>query len=282
MNKRKSGRKETVPKWKTGQKTVRRKPGKTNRSKRPPDTRLLIGIIRFAAICIALATVVRYVGVPVVRTVSKHPIFHVREVVVEGAQYLDSEKIFTAANIQQGANIFDLDLMSSAQKLKSEFSAEKFTVFRRLPYTVVIEVHERKPVALLNMKKLVGVDSNGIALPHIGADMIDTLPIITGIKTVSSLSDSTTKQRIVSGIRMLEHISKEAPAVYSRISEVDVTSLADMGISLVDNGLHVIIGNNNWKSKIPNLERVINEVTWRRDNAKSLDIRFENKVIVTK
>ncbi|MFC1508226.1 cell division protein FtsQ/DivIB [Candidatus Omnitrophota bacterium] len=282
MNKRKLARKETVPKWKKGQKTARRKPGITNRSKRAPDTRLLVGIIRFAAVCIALATVVRYVGVPVVRTVSKHPIFHVREVVVEGAQYLDSDKIFTAANIQQGANIFDLDLMRSARKLKSEFSAEKFTVFRRLPYTVVIEVHERKPVALLNMNKLVGVDSKGVTLPHIGADMVDTLPIITGIKTVSSLSDSTTKQRIVSGIRMLEHISKEAPAVYSRISEVDVTNLADMGISLVDNGLHVIIGNNNWKSKIPNLERVINEVTWRRENAKSLDIRFENKVIVTK
>ena len=282
MNKRKSDRKETVPKWKTGQKTVRRTSGFTKRSKRLPDTRLLVGFIRFAAVCIALAAIARYMGVPVVRAVSKHPIFHVREVLVEGAQYLDSEKLFNAAQIKPGTNIFDLDLMSSARNLKSEFTAEKFTVFRRLPYTVVIEVHERKPVALLNMKTLIGVDSNGVALPHIGADMIDTLPIITGIKAVSSLTDSTTQERIVSGIRMLEQISKEAPSVYSRISEVDVSSLADMGISLVDNGLQVIIGSNNWKSKIPNLERVINEVTWRRDNAKSLDIRFENKVIVTK
>lgn len=282
MNKRKSVRKEAVPKWKMGQKTARRTSGFASRSKRPLDTRLLVGIVRFAAVCFALAAVVRYMGVPVVRAVSKHPIFYVREVVVEGAQYLDAEKLLNTARINPGTNIFDLDLMSSVRKLKSEFTAEKFTVFRRLPYTVVIEVHERKPVALLNLKTLIGVDSKGVALPHIGANMVDILPIITGIKTVSSLSDSTTKKRIVSGIRMLEQISKEAPAVYSRISEVDVSSLADMGISLVDNGLYVIIGNKNWKSKIPILERVINEVTWRRDDAKSVDIRFENKVIVTK
>ena len=224
----------------------------------------------------------RYIFIPVTAKISTHPIFNVRDVTVEGAEYLEPDNICKIADIEYETNIFDVNLLSVSNKLENAFSAEKFTVFRRLPHTVVIEVHERKPVALLNIKKLVGIDSEGVPLPHIGAEMIDTLPIITGIKSVSSLSDSTVKERLRTGLRMLERISTDAPAVYKRISEVDVTNMVNMGINLVDNGLRVIIGNREWKHKIPNLERIINEVTWRRENVKSVDIRFGEKVIVTR
>ena len=239
-------------------------------------------IARFIVACLILGAVAKFLGVPIVQKVASHPVFMVREVVVEGARYIDSEKISASAGIEPGINIFDVDLAGVAQALKNEYTAENFTVFRRLPQTVVIEVYERKPVALLNMKTLVGVDSEGVPLPHIGAGMIDSLPIISGISSVSSLSDSTTRVRLISGLRMLDRISSEAPAVYSRISEVDVTNMAEMGISLVDNGIRVIIGDQDWKSKIPKLDRIINEVTRRRDKVKTVDVRIPDKVIVTK
>jgi len=81
---------------------------------------------------------------------------------------------------------------------------------------------------------------------------------------------------------MLDRISAEAPAVYSRISEVDVANMADMGVCLVDNGIRVVIGNQDWKRIIPKLDLVINEVTRRRDKVKILDVRPPGRVIVTK
>ncbi len=267
------------PKWKSRQSASRRKgPG----SKGATGKGGVAGIFaKMLVVVLVLAGLVRFVGLPAVHAVTAHPVFTVRSVVVEGATYLDTEKITTAAGVQPGANIFNVDLVGVAQSLKNAYSSETFTVFRRLPDTVVIEVSERKPVALLNMSTLVGVDSEGVPLPHIGADMVGTLPIVSGISSVTALSDSSTKARLVAGLRMLENISKDSPAVYGRISEVDVSNMADLGISLVDNGLKVIIGEREWSEKIPDLERVINEVTWRRKDAKTLDLRIPRKAIVS-
>jgi cell division protein FtsQ len=281
MKKRKSGTIKSCPRWKQGQVPSRRRSHgvrTSGRGLKVPG----VGIVKFLVMCAVLAAFVWIVGIPVINVTASHPVFNLREVKIEGARYLDSEKLLKTAGIKPGVNIFNVDLAQVSQSLKSAFAAENFTVYRRLPNTIVISVRERKPVALLNMNTLVGVDKDGVPLPHVGADMVGALPIITGIKSISSLSDSTVKARLLTGLRMLNRISKDAPSVYTRISEVDVSNTAELGISLVDNGLQVIIGDRDWVRKIPNLEKVINEVTWRRSDAKAVDIRFGEKIIVRK
>ena len=286
LTRRKPKKAESTPKWKQGQVKARRKsvnapkPGIFSlRALRIPT---LSGVMRIVIVCALLAVAVRYAGVPFVRSIAAHPVFNVRHVVVEGAQYLDSEKIIEKAGIELGVNIHEIDVEGISETLEKTFAAEDFTVFRRLPNTLVISISERRPVALLNMKTLVGVDKNGVPLPHIGADMVESLPIITGITTVSSLSDSTVKERLLKGLSMLGHIAEDAPSVYNRISEVDVSNMAKMGICLVDNGLEVIIGDSDWAKKIPILDKVINEVTSREDAIKAVDIRFGEKIYVRK
>ena len=80
---------------------------------------------------------------------------------------------------------------------------------------------------------------------------------------------------------MLGHIYEGAPSVYNRISEVDVSNMAKMGICLVDNGLEVIIGDSDWARKIPVLDKVINEVTKREEAVKAIDIRFGEPIEVS-
>lgn len=285
MTKRKSYKTKSIPKWKQGQVKTRRKSvhsGKPRISLRVLKIPSLSGFVRFLLICALFTVGVRYAGMPVVRSIAAHPVFNVRNVTVEGARYINPEKIIETACIELETNIYEIDIEGISQTLENAFAAEDFTVFRRLPNTVVIEVRERKPVALLNMKTLVGVDENGVPLPHVGADMVESLPIISGIRTVSSLSDSTVKERLLKGLSMLDRISKDAPSVYTRISEVDVSNMASMGICLVDNGLEVIIGDSDWSKKIPVLDKVINEVTRRKEAVKAVDIRYGGKVFVRK
>ncbi|MFC1607538.1 cell division protein FtsQ/DivIB [Candidatus Latescibacterota bacterium] len=282
MTKKKTTPSQQSPKWKSSQSASRKRSKKPRGNKKRASGVLPVRFIRALIMFSLLGVVARYVGLPVFEKVTAHPVFNVREVNVEGAEYLDSQDIYVLADVEKGRNIFDIDMKKISDTLTGKYTTEKFTVYRRLPHTVVIEIHERKPVALLNMKELVGVDSDGVPLPHIGADMIESLPIITGIKSIAALTDTTTKDRLVSGLRMLEKISKDAPSVYSRISEVDVSITSSLGFSLIDNGLQVILGDSDWKKNIPRLERVINEVLWRKEDVKSVDIRFEDKVIVTK
>jgi len=169
-----------------------------------------------------------------------------------------------------------------SETLKRSFTAEDFVVFRRLPDTITIRVRERVPVALLNSKRLVGVDREGVPLPHIGATMAESLPIITGVGDIASLSNPAVRKRLVKGLRLLDRISKESPSVYNRISEVNVSNVSEMGITLIDSGLEVIIGESDWERKIPILENVIEKFTMGRNAVKAVDIRFAERVFVRK
>ena len=221
-------------------------------------------------------------GRPVLDKIKSHPLFTVRDVVVEGADYLDSESIISTASVPLGSNIFDIDYRTISERLKSSFAAENFTVYRRLPDTVAIQVHERIPVALLNANEIVGVDTEGVTLPHVDASFVETLPIVAGIDNIAALKDSAVHAKLVKGIELLDRISEDAPSVYKRISEVNVADMNEMGITLIDNGLEVIIGDKDWESNILRLESVVAKISERVESVKAVDIRFGGKVFVRK
>jgi len=272
MKKRKTKSKNT-PQWKRQSGAIRRKKGVLGPFS--GTGRYIIGLL-------ILAGVIRFCAVQINELTRSHPLFTVRNVIVEGADYIDTEKILQHVSIKQGITIFETDLLSISTSIKDAFPTEDFTVYRRLPDTIAIRVRERKPVALLSAKKLIGVDADGVPLPHIGASFVESLPIITGIKNVSSLSDSTVKTRLLTGIKLLERISDDSPEIFSRISEINVSTMSELGISLIDNGLEVIIGEKDWGYKIPNLEKVINEVSKRVETVKAVDIRIAGKIFVRK
>ena len=123
-------------------------------------------------------------------------------------------------------------------------------------------------MALLGTEKVIGVDEEGVPLSHVGQEMVSTLPFVSGIKSTASLTDPQVKARLVSGLKLLDAISKDCPAIMKRISDINVST---MGINL-DNGLEVIIGDTYWQEKVPNLEKWIAEVTGRLDSVKTIDL----------
>lgn len=240
------------------------------------------GIGRWIVLAIILGVGVYFGWNALVKKVESHPIFTIRSVVVEGADYLKPEDILRTAGIEKGENIFDVNLTDVAKRLESTYAAEDFVVMRRLPDTIAIRLKERIPVALINTTELIGVDKEGVPLPHIGASLATQLPIITGVEDATSLSDSTVKSRLVEGIKLLQNISSQSPSVYKRISEVNVANISEMGITLIDNGLEVIIGDDDWANKMPILEKVINKVPVDVEAVKAIDIRFAEKVFLRK
>jgi len=250
--------------------------------RRRSGLRFYSGLGRYIVPGLAVFLFFRYVAAPLGVRIKAHPVFTVRRVTVEGADYLDEKKIVEKAGVPEGVNIFTVDVAGVSETLKRSFTAEDFVVFRRLPDTITIRVKERVPVALLNSRKLVGVDREGVPLPHIGAAMAESLPIITGVGDIASLSDSVARKRLVKGLRLLDRISKESPSVYNRISELNVSNLSEMGITLIDSGLEVIIGESDWERKIPILENVIEKFTAGGNAVKAVDIRFAERVFVRK
>ncbi len=221
-------------------------------------------------------------GKPLLDRIVSLPVFTIRTVQVEGTQHLDKARILKSAAIHPGENIFRADLAKASRLLRKEFAAQDFTLFRRLPDTIVIRVVEREPVALINDGELVGVDAQGVLLPHIGADMVDSLPIITGVTGARTLNEPGAKERLMAGLRLLDAITRQAPGVQKRISEINAANASTLGISLLDNGIEVVIGDGGWAGKLPNLEKVIRQVVSRGDSVQSVDMRFGEKIFIRK
>lgn len=240
------------------------------------------GFGRYVLLVLVLAAMWKWALPAVTAGITANPVFTLRHIQVEGAAYLDPAGLEKVAGIETGGNIFHTDLAGAATKLTSSFAAERFTVYRKLPDTVVIRVHERTPVALVNADRLIGVDREGVPLPHIGASNVETLPIISGVQTVRALEDSTVRAHVLAGIDLLDRVSKQSPSVYKRISEVNVAEVSRMGITLVDNGLEVIVGDTNWDAIIPSLEGVVYRVTRQVDSLRVVDLRFGEKIFVRK
>lgn len=273
MLKKKKSAPPRRPEWKGSKAAPRR--GRSSKGK-------FSGIGRYIILLAVLTVGGYYAGAAGLKKVESHPIFTIRSVVVEGADYIDPNNILKAASVETGGNIFDTDLAPIVERLENSFAAEDFVVVRRLPDTIAIRIKERKPVALLNTNEIIGVDEKGVPLPHIGASLAANLPIITGIDNVKSLSDSTVREHLVEGIQLLKKISSDSPSVYKRISEVNVANVSEMGITLIDNGLEVIIGQDDWARKIPILEKVINKVPEDLETVKAIDIRFAEKIFIRK
>ena len=76
-------------------------------------------------------------------------IFEVKEIVVKGNQSLSPGKVIAVSGIHTGANIFKIDLEEAGKKLDLLPVLREVQLSRVMPGTVLIEVDEREPVALV-------------------------------------------------------------------------------------------------------------------------------------
>jgi cell division protein FtsQ len=96
------------------------------------------------------------------------PLFHARDVTIDGAVTLSRDRILALAGIGPDTNVFHLDTGAAAASLETDPWVESATVERHLPGTVVIRLRERTPVA----RSFVGSDpiataiaGDGVVLP---------------------------------------------------------------------------------------------------------------------
>lgn len=90
--------------------------------------------------------------------------FRVEEVRLEGARFLLVPEAVAAAGIPDDASVWG-DTERWASRLREHSLVSEARIRRRLPSTLVLEVVERVPVALLPMPTLEPVDRTGAMLP---------------------------------------------------------------------------------------------------------------------
>ena len=112
----------------------------------------------------------------------RSPLFQVQRMEVTGTRLLQPDQIRELAGINLGENIFQVNLGQAQKKIALLPLVKTVTLRRILPSTVLIEVTERTPVALLDEGNVFGeVDKDGYYLQQ-GDVNTAGLPLLTGIQ----------------------------------------------------------------------------------------------------
>lgn len=116
------------------------------------------------------------------------PIWRIRSVQVTGNNFLPEAKIINTAKIPQGENIFLIDLDEVKSRFSDVIQIKEMRIKRKLPATVIIDVKERIPFAIVvigGTTSLVDEDGYMIARQSLGSSMykvdITKYPVIRGI-----------------------------------------------------------------------------------------------------
>ncbi|HSR42630.1 MAG TPA: FtsQ-type POTRA domain-containing protein, partial [Longimicrobiales bacterium] len=90
--------------------------------------------------------------------------FRVKEIRLEGHRFLTHEEAVRALSVSSGSSLWD-DLEPLEERLRGHPLVRDARIRRRLPSTLILEVEERAPVALVPTPDLVPVDASGGTLP---------------------------------------------------------------------------------------------------------------------
>lgn len=170
--------------------------------------------------------------------------FAVRYIEIAGADQVSRERVAELSGIEMGQNIFSVDIAETAQWLSIEPRIKTAEIKRRLPATVLIEVQERRAVAMLNLgRNLVTVDSEGRVLERALVLTEQTLPLISGVETPDA---GMMPGGFIDGAGMdtaLE-ILAALPSGAEGIGEIDVGDAQDVRLYTVS-GIEIRLGDSS-------------------------------------
>jgi cell division protein FtsQ len=189
--------------------------------------------------------------------------FRVRKVEIIGARYVSVGEIVDRLHVDKTRSIWD-PTAPLAARLASHPQLRRVSVRRKLPGTLVVDIDENLPVALVATSEGVrAYDARGVALPiDLSRTPIDA-PILP--------------RRDVGVLQLLGLLRTEAPAVYDRVSEVRVIGADEVLIEL--DGTPVRAMRDVSAARLAEIEPVEQDLARRGLHAAEIDLRYKDQVI---
>lgn len=195
--------------------------------------------------------------------------FRVRRVEVTGARYASPDEIVSRLRIDSAASVWD-DVALLEERVKLHPSVRAVRIVRRLPGTLVVEVTENPPVALVQTAGarggLVAVDQSGRTLPIDPTATDVDLPVLQARDSVA--------------LRLLGEIREVLPGLFARIGDVSRTARGDLAIRLTEPVVRLVIAPANVSlDRLAEIIPVEADLDRRKAPAVELDLRYKDQVI---
>ena len=253
-------------------------------SKRPaPPSRILaalrttLGIVLVVSAALGVAWAAR-------RHVMTSPRFAVTEIDVVGHDRRTADAIAVESGVTAGANVFSLDLDGARARILADPWISQATLARRLPGTILIQVTERKPAALVALRDTYLATAEGEPFKKLEPGDPIELPLVTGLRQEALDDDREgTMRTIRRAIDLAAEYDHGALARRAPLQEVHVDSDGTFAVVVGRSALELVLGGPPFRRKLDQAARVVAELDKRGAKADSImldnDSRPERVVV---
>jgi cell division septal protein FtsQ len=220
------------------------------------------------ALVIAM-TVLAWLGLP--RLLAMLDYFHVQQVQLEGARYLQPSRVMEAIGGDTSVSVLsDMDrFVTRVESLPLVASAR---VRRRLPGTLIVSIVERTPVALIATRDgFRGVDSSGRRLPLDPSLAAFDAPVVL---PAAGARDTAADRRL---FNLLGAMRERSPALFDVIDEARRVSATEWQFRTARQ--RVRVRPEVTLERLADIFPVEQDLERRNLRAAELDLRFRNLVI---
>ncbi len=197
--------------------------------------------------------------------------FGVRTVDVIGTHRRTPDDVRRAAGLEIGANIFSVNLDAARTSLLTDPWIGDATVARRLPDTIIVQVTEREPGAIVALgETFLSTRAGSLFKKLEPGDPLD-LPVVTGLSPDLATQDRDgTAKTIRRAIDLAADYDQSALAGRSPLEEVHVGSDGSMTLVVGKSGLELALGQPPYRKKLEEAARVVSDLDKRQVRAEIL------------
>ncbi|OGP61783.1 MAG: hypothetical protein A2169_14780 [Deltaproteobacteria bacterium RBG_13_47_9] len=257
---------------------------------RPKEKRKEIGVQRFqrilkkvvrASFQLLLLSFFLFIGHRTYVHLSGTPFFSVREIEVEGCQKITRETLLSLAGMGEMSNLFTLRLSEVAKRLESHPWIDQIKMRKVFPNKILIQVMEKKPIAILQLDELYFIDSKGVIFSLVGDGDGYNYPFLTGLtRQVFERDPVESKRLIIKALELLRIVEQEKVSPLEEISEVHMEKSFGIQCFTKAEGMEVRLGWEHFGDKLRRLSIIWSDLQKKGLFPSSIDCSDLKRMVV--
>jgi cell division protein FtsQ len=209
-------------------------------------------------------------------------LFSVNQVVLEGCRNLDRQDVLTLIHSAFPRNLMRLDINALRGRLEKFSWVRHVTIRKVYPDRLYIKVEERVPVGIARMDKLWLFDADGVFLDeYVPAEHEVDRPVLAGLHDATDpMAADENLERIRTYVTFIGAIARQPGELSGRLSEVDLTDLANLTVIPIEGSPRVLLGNEKQAERLSRFFQIVERARAENGPMAEIDMRFDDRVIV--
>lgn len=232
---------------------------------------------------VVVVALVGVVGYEAYGVLARATFLKLERIEVTTLKRLTRQDVLTQAGVNPGDDMLSIRLSRIGEQLAKNPWVEKVKVRRYFPHTLIIDIVEREPVAVVNMGYLYYLDKNGeIFKPLTVGDQLD-YPVLTGITEEDMGKDpSGSKEALKNVLELIALLKGGTVFALSDVSEIHYDKGYGFTLFSAQGGVPVRLGSSDFSDKLMRFARIYKDLQAQMPNLQYIDLDYSDKIIVNK